>query len=168
MKNLKILTAAVFAASSSLLFSGNVLADLDTNDATISAGSACEAYSAGQATRLQADWSTLKAKAKTWVHCPGSGLGTGTKADNAVFFNMEIPVDALTDVWNCYVAAQQPTSGSATKKVIWKAGSDAGIAQAELVLNSDFPGDATASITSGCQLGAKHMLHSVEVKAKTP
>lgn len=164
--NLTALTAAVLMGSSLLVSSGAMA--LDTQPKTITAGSACEAYSSSSQGSLKPDWSTLKATASTWVHCPGSGLGTGTADTKKVTFNLEIPVDAVKDVYNCYVASQNATDDSSTKKVVWKADSTAGVHAAVVTLStgtpSDFPGTVAKTITSGCYLYSGQMLHSVGVE----
>lgn len=162
--NLTALTAAVLMGSS--LLASSVAMALDTAPTTITAGSACVAYSSSSQSSLKPDWSTLRATSSTWVHCPGSGLGTGIADTKKVTFNLEIPVDALKDVYNCYVASQNATAGSATKKVIWKAGSTAGVDAAIVTIANatDFPANVTKSITSGCYLYTGQMLHSVGVE----
>lgn len=155
--NLTALTAAVLMAGS--LFASGTATALSTTAADVTAGTVCKAYSSSSEGSLKPDWSTLKASANTWVHCPGEGAGDAADYD----INLEIPVDALTDVYNCYVAAQKIAStGTSNRSVTWEAGSDAGPATVNVaVAYPTGAAAATASITAGCYLGAKHMLHSV-------
>ena len=163
--NLTALTAAVLMGGS-LLASSGAMASAASEVESVTAGTACKAYSSSSESTLKPDWSTLKSTANTWVHCPGAGLIAGSTG-RYVRFNMEIPVDALTDVYNCYVAEQSATGS--TRKVAWAQGSDAGPTTAEVdTTAAGFVGSvapAFVSYTGGCKLAAKHMLHSVMTTA---
>lgn len=164
--NLTALTAAALMAGS-LFASSGAMASAASEENGVTAGTACKAYSSSSEGSLKADWSTVKASSAVWVHCPGAGATLAAAKDLDVTFNLEIPVDALTDVFNCYVAEQSATGS--TRKVAWKAGSDAGPTAAVVdTSTAAFVGSTAAApvtYTGGCKLGAKHMLHSVIVKA---
>ncbi|MFZ1343891.1 hypothetical protein [Thiothrix eikelboomii] len=167
MKNLSIKALlAAFLMSSSLLSGGSVMASLDTLDESITAGTACKAYTSSQEAYLKPQWSTIKSLANVWVHCPGSGDGDGFDNGDDLIFNLEIPLDAAKDVYNCYLSSQAADGDSSSQHVIWEAGSDAGKTQVEIRavnINGSFPGDYRRSITSGCYLYKGQMLHSVQV-----
>lgn len=169
--NVAALTAAVLMGGS-LLASSGAMASAASETGSATAGTACKAYSSSSESSLKPDWSTVKATSNLWVHCPAAGYQDATLGTTTVYFNMEIPFDALTDVYNCYVAEQSAISASSsTRKVAWEIGSDAGAVTAALLLPSTFSNTTgvTATMatnytyTSGCKLGAKHMLHSVVV-----
>lgn len=170
--NLTALTAAVLMGGSLLASSGAMAsAASDRNSAT--AGTACKAYSSSSESSLKPDWSTVKASSALWVHCPAAGVQDAIPGKTTVYFNMEIPVDALTDVYNCYVA-EQSAVGS-TRKVVWESGSDAGPTTAEIVVPTTFSSTGVTGVmttnytyTGGCKLGAKHMLHSVVIADPSP
>lgn len=178
MKHLQIkaLSAAVLLGGS-LLGSGTAMAMDTTAGAGVSTtpGTGCKAYVAANESKLTPGWSTLTAKSGTWVHCTGEGNGIAlTAATGAAYaaatpgtirFNMTIPVDALTDVYSCYLASQTSTAGSSTKVATWGQGSNAGTVPVTITA----PGLTTpltpllVSYTSGCFLAAQHQLHSVAV-----
>lgn len=160
--NLTALTAAVLMGGSLLASSGAMA--YDTTTKTVTAGTACKAYYPSQDTSFTPDWSTLKSVTSAWVHCPGEGVGGGVGHNLKTTFNLDIPVDAVKDIYNCYVAAQSLTStGTANRKVAWKAGSSAGPTAAEITPSgaTDFPVDATKTYTIGCYLYTGQMLHSI-------
>lgn len=162
--NLTALTAAALIGSV-LLSSGSVMA-YTTTALTATAGTACKAYYPSQDTSFAPDWSTLKSVSSAWVHCPGEGLGNGIGGGKKTTFNIDIPVDAVKDIYNCYVAAQSLTAtGTANRKVAWKADSSVGPTAVELTPlaapATDFPSDITKTYTVGCYLYTSQMLHSI-------
>lgn len=162
--NLTALTAAVLMGGSLLASSGAMALSTDVAAHT-TAGTACHAYSPTQYNTFKPDWSSLKSTVDAWVHCPGEGMnGAGTYD-----FNLEIPVDATKDIYNCYVAYQKiGSTGSSSRAVAWDTGSDAGIAKATVTAPTTLGGAAVVpaevTLTAGCFLGASHMLHSVVAK----
>lgn len=166
--NLTALTAAVLMGGS-LLASSGAMASAASGSNSATAGTACKAYSSSSESSLKPDWSTVKASSALWVHCPAAGVQDAILGKTTVYFNMEIPVDALTDVYNCYVA-EQSAVGS-TRKVEWESGSDAGPTTAKIVLPTTFSNingvtgvmTTNYTYTGGCKLGVKHMLHSVVI-----
>ncbi|TXH62398.1 MAG: hypothetical protein E6Q84_01385 [Thiothrix sp.] len=162
--NLTRLTAIVLT-SSTFLATGSAMAL-----GTVAAGATCKAYYWTQASRLKPDWSSAESLANTWIHCPN--LVSDVTEVGSLSFNLEIPLDARSHIFNCYIATQSPTADSSSKVVIWKTGSGVGtIVPVEIRLPTDGsnstsnpasnPAAEDKTMTAGCYLYAGHRLNSV-------
>lgn len=166
MKKLNLIRlTAIVLTSSTFLATGSAMAL-----GTVAAGTTCKAYYWTQASRLKPDWSSAESLANTWIHCPN--LVSDVTEVGSLSFNLEIPLDARSHIFNCYIATQSPTADSSSKVVIWKTGSGVGtIVPVEITLPTDGsnptsnpasnPAAEDKTMTAGCYLYAGHRLNSV-------
>lgn len=114
--NLTPMLASILVIGSCLA-SGSVMAIVPP-EVSVTTGTACKAYSPSTKTRLKSDWNTIRSSADVWVHCSDSQYKVESLEGGLITFNLEIPVDAQKDIFNCYIATQNSNADSSTKTVI--------------------------------------------------